>query len=140
MRLVFADSGYFIARLNDRDELHERAAEVVASLVPFRMVTTQMVLVEILSYVSSRGEHLRRTAAQLVHELQNDPDTEIVPQTAIQFGAAFERYQNRPDQKWSLTDCASFLVMEEMHIWEALAHDQDFVQADFVALLKEHQE
>ena len=138
MRSVFADSGYFIARLNRRDELHERAAAVAESLAPFRMVTTQMVLVEILNHVTNWGEHPRRLATELVHELQNDPYTEIVPQTAIQFGTAFERYENRPDQKWSLTDCASFLLMEGRNIVEALAHDHDFEQAGFVALLREN--
>ena len=138
MRSVFADSGYFIARLNRREELHERAVTVAESLAPFRMVTTQMVLVETLNGVAREGEHLRRLATELVHELQNDPYTEIVPQTAIQFGTAFERYENRPDQKWSLTDCASFLLMEERKIWEALAHDRDFEQAGFVALLREN--
>ena len=102
------------------------------------MVTTQMVLVEILNHVTNWGEHPRRLATELVHELQNDPYTEIVPQTAIQFGTAFERYESRPDQKWSLTDCASFLVMEGRNIVEALAHDHDFEQAGFVALLREN--
>lgn len=34
-------------------------------------------------------------------------------------------------------DCASFLVMEELDITEALAYDRDFEQAGFVALLRE---
>ena len=44
-----------------------------------------------------------------------------------------------PDQTWSLTDCASFLVMEERNITEALAYDPDFEQAGFTALLREGQ-
>ncbi len=137
MREIFADSGYFIARLNRREELHERAAAVAESLAPFRIVTTQMVLVETLNGVSRGGEYLRRLAAQFIRELKSDPDIEIVDQTPSQFGAAFERYEARLDHRWSLTDCASFLLMEERGIREALAHDRDFVQAGFVALLRE---
>ena len=48
-----------------------------------------------------------------------------------------ERYASRSDQRWSLTDCASFLVMEERNISEALAYDRDFEQAGFSALLRE---
>ena len=39
-------------------------------------------------------------------------------------------------RRWSLTDCASFLVMEERGITEALAYDRDFEQAGFVSLLR----
>ena len=59
-----------------------------------------------------------------------------MPQTAAQFRAAVERYTERPDQAWSLTDCASFIVMEERGITEALAHDRDFEQAGFTSLLR----
>ena len=97
MRSVFADSGYFIARLNRRDELHERAAAVAESLAPFRMVTTQLVPVEILNYASDGGEHIRRMAARLVHDLQNDPNVEIIPQTDAQVRTAVDRYVARPD-------------------------------------------
>jgi predicted nucleic acid-binding protein len=38
-------------------------------------------------------------------------------------------------QRWGLTDCASFLIMEEKGITEALSADRDFQQAGFNALL-----
>ena len=59
-----------------------------------------------------------------------------MPQTSAQFDAAVDRYASRLDKNWSLTDCASFILMEEMDITEALAHDRDFEQAGFVALLR----
>ena len=62
-----------------------------------------------------------------------------MPQTAAQFRVAVERYAERPDQTWSLTDCASFIVMEERGITDALAHDRDFEQAGFTALLRRSQ-
>ncbi len=137
VRLVFADTGYFIASLNDRDELHERAVAVAKALSPLRIVTTQMVLVELLNQVSDGGEHRRNLAVELIHELENSSDVEIVPQTATGFADAMAMYTARADQPWSLTDCASFLVMEERNITEALAYDRDFQQAGFVALLRE---
>ncbi len=73
---------------------------------------------------------------QMVRGLQDNADVEIVPQTDEQFKAALERYAARNDQRWSPTDCASFLVMEERNISEALAYDRDFEQAGFVALLR----
>lgn len=139
MIVVFTDAGYLIANLDDRDPLHERAQAAAAKLGLFRIVTTQMVITEVLNYVSCGGAYLRNLAVQLVQELEANPDVEIVLQTDAQFRAAVERYAARSDQRWSLTDCASFLVMEERKITAALAYDRDFEQAGFVALLRESQ-
>ena len=137
MNVVFADAGYFIANLDDSDPLHERARTVATGLGAFRMVTTQMVVTEVLNYMSRGGSYLRGLAVQLVRDLEERTDVEIIPQTGAQFRAAVERYAARPDQRWSLTDCASFLVMEERGISEALAYDRDFEQAGFTPLLRE---
>ena len=139
MTVVFTDAGYLIANLDDRDPLHEPAKAAAARLGLFRIVTTQMVITEVLNYLSRGGAYLRSLAAQMVQELEANPDVEIVPQTDAQFRAAVERYAARSDQRWSLTDCASFLVMEERNITAALAYDRDFEQAGFVALLRESQ-
>ena len=45
-------------------------------------------------------------------------------------------YGSRLDQTWSVVDCASFVVMKERGITDALAYDDDFKQAGFVALLR----
>ena len=95
-----------------------------------------MVLGEFLTCMSRRGEHHRTGAAQLVKDLASNPDVEVVPQTSAQFDAAVDRYEARPDQQWSLVDCASFVLMEQRDIREALAHDRNFEQARFIALLR----
>ena len=136
MRTVFADSGHWIALLHPRDQLHERAKAVAAGLESAMIVTTQMALTEALNHLSKEGEPLRFLAVQMVRGLEDSPDVEVIPQTNAQFRAAVERYSTRGDQRWSLTDCASFLVMEERGITEALAYDRDFEQAGFVALLR----
>ena len=136
MRVVVADAGYWIALWNPRDPLHQPALAVAATLGAAAVVTTQVVLIEALNFMARMGEFRRRFAAQMVQRLRDDPDVEIVPQTDAQFAAAVERYATRPDQTWSLTDCASFLVMEQRNITEALAYDRDFEQAGFTALLR----
>ena len=140
MRTLFADSGHWIALLHPRDQMHERAKAVATRLGPVAIVTTQMALAEALNHLSGKGRRLRELAVQMVGELQDNPDVEIVPQTDAQFKVAVERYATRSDQTWSLTDCASFLVMEERNISEALAYDRDFKQAGFVALLRDNRQ
>ena len=139
MTEIFADAGYWIAVLDRDDELHERARSVTGRLASCRTVTTQMALVEFLNFMGRAGEHKRKLASEMVERLESSPNVEVVPQTSVQFKAAVERYAFRLDQRWSVVDCASFLVMEERNITEALAYDRDFEQAGFVALLRENQ-
>ena len=136
MPTVFADSGHWIALLNPRDQMHEQAKAVLAGIGPVAIVTTQMVLAEALNHLSREGARLRNLAAQMVQALEDNTSVEIIPQTDAQFRAALQRYASRSDQRWSLTDCASFLVMEERDLIQALAYDRDFEQAGFVALLR----
>ncbi len=110
---------------------------MAARLGGVSIVTTQMALTEVFNSMARTGEGGRHHVTQLLEDLENDPDIEVVSQTDSQFRAAVERYAARSDQRWSLTDCASFLVMEERGITEALAYDRDFEQAGFVALLRE---
>ena len=137
MRTLFADTSYWIALLNPRDELSKKAQAFSEEQQPFRIVTTEMVLVEFLAYVSKRGKYFRKRAVERVRYLRASPDVEIVPQTPEQFQAALEFYASRLDKRSSLTDCASFNLMSETKIWEALTADHDFEQAGFIALLKD---
>jgi predicted nucleic acid-binding protein len=62
-------------------------------------------------------------------------DVMIWPEQAL-FRRGIELYDNRLDKQWSLTDCISFVVMQQHGITEALTGDHHFEQAGFVALLK----
>jgi len=42
-------------------------------------------------------------------------------------------HNSRPDKHWSLTDCISFVVMQQRGLQRALAYDHHFEQAGFEA-------
>ncbi len=136
MRTVFADTGYWIALSNDGDEWHGKAENVTAQLGIFKIVTSQMVLAEYLNFMGGHGQ-LRSRAVSVIEKLVENPGVEIVAQSSDQFDSAVSLYSSRLDKIWSLTDCSTFVLMEQMHIVEALAHDHNFEQAGFVALLRE---
>ena len=46
-------------------------------------------------------------------------------------------YRERSDKDWGLTDCISFVLMQQHGVSEALTADQHFAQAGFKALLLE---
>ena len=96
-----------------------------------------MVLTEFLNHYSILGPLFRRKAVLVVSNLQQDSTVEIIPQSDYQFEQALNFYNQRQDKKWSLVDCASFLIMQERGIIEALAYDIHFRQAGFVPLLRD---
>ncbi len=137
MKVVFADAGYWIAALDEDDQLHQAARSIVSNLGQHRIITTEMTLVEALNHMSGLGEYKRRLAYNGVSSIRTNPNVEIVEQTGKQFEDALARYGARMDQRWGITDCASFVLMESLGITEALAYDRDFERAGFVALLRE---
>lgn len=134
MRTVFADTGYWVAQLNPRDQHHGNVKQVSSALGQTRIVTSEMVLDELLAGLSKLP--VRAIAVSAVSSIRSNPNVEVVPQTSLQFREAFDLYKNRADKEWSLTDCASFNLMKERGITEALALDVHFEQAGFVALLR----
>ena len=136
MSVVFADSGYWVALINPLDALRARARQVSGDLGTVQIVTSEMVLIEVLNHFSRLGPRLRATAVAVMGEIVNDPNVEVVELSSAFFNSALERYASRLDQRWSLVDCSSFVLMEDRGIRDALAHDVDFVQAGFSALLR----
>lgn len=136
MRILFADTGYWVALLNPHDDLHDKAVNLSKAMQPVHIIISEMVLTEVLNDFSSRGEYFRKAAVSLIRRLYQHPNTTIIPQTSIQFQAALTLYEQRPDKEWSQTDCVSFKIMEEQSICEALAYDKHFVQAGFTALMQ----
>jgi len=137
VRAVFADTGYWIAVVNPNDNLHDKAAAVSKSLGPHILVTTEMVLTELAAYFSNSGPNLRQAVVDLIRKIRANPNVKVIPQTSLQFQNALDLYEQSSDTQWSLTDCASFSVMRELKITDALAHDEHFEQAGFVALLRD---
>jgi hypothetical protein len=121
-----ADTGYWIALLDPQDNLHQRAKSLTGSLTSTKIVTTEMVFTEVLNAFSKRGSFLRGSAVTLIKGIGINPDIDVVPQTSELFYTALELYSQRPDQSWSHTDCASFCIMQQRNIQEALAYDHHF--------------
>jgi len=137
MKPVFADTGFWIAFLYPKDRWHQEAIELYRSLQQQRrkVVTSDLVLTEFLNFFSSFDASVRQEAGLTAKDIKSSPNILVVPQNERLFQQALELYLQRADKAWSLTDCSSFLIMEEMGLTEALAHDKHFSQAGFVTLL-----
>jgi predicted nucleic acid-binding protein len=132
MSAVFADTYYFLALLNKRDEDHAKAIAHAENLD--RLTTTEWVLIELADALASSRQ--RKMFLQTRQELLADPDVRVVSLDGGLQEEGIALYASRADKEWSLTDCISFVVMQREGITQALTGDHHFEQAGFVALLK----
>ena len=132
MKPVFADAFYFVALLNRADQHHPRAV-AAASQLRDNLLTTEWVLMELADALAESTS--RRLVLPFIRSLEQDPKVEIIRASRELMQRGLRRYDERPDKQWSLTDCISFVVMEEAEIREALTDDKHFKQAGFTALL-----
>jgi uncharacterized protein len=136
MKTIFSDTGYWIALLDPHDTLHQKAINCSIVLAQEQICTSEIVCTEVLNHFGKRSYLFRQAAAALMQSMQQNPAIKIVPQTPELFQQALILYTERPDQAWSHTDCASFCIMKQQNILEALAYDKHFEQAGFIALLR----
>ncbi len=127
----FADTYFYLALLDKGDQHHARVANYATKYTGL-IVTTRWVLTEIANALA--GSAFRPTVAEFLRQLEEDAEVRIVgaSDTLYQHGLAL--YAQRPDKAWSLTDCISFVVMEQEGLREALTGDRHFAQAGFVPL------
>jgi uncharacterized protein len=134
MNRLFVDWFYFFAILNPSDAAHSRAVEFSRQNTA-ALITTTAVLTEVadgLARSANRGA-LKRIIASFRAVAAN----ELVALTDGLFEKGIALYDARRDKQWSLTDCISFVVMNERGLHEALTGDHHFEQAGFMPLLKQ---
>jgi predicted nucleic acid-binding protein len=136
MRILFVDTAYWVALFDPRDQWHQIAMALARAIRGARLVTTEEVLAEVLTYFADYGPQKRREVAAEIRRLQADPAVEIVPQSAGSFESGLALYEARPDKEYSLADCTSMTVMRGRGITEVLTADHHFVQEGFVALMR----
>jgi len=117
-----------------------RAMRFTIALLPGKralrepLVTTEYVLWEILNAFSQPAHRLKVHPA--IDIVRSHPMWLIVAANQSRFEAGLAHHRSHEDKSWSLTDCVSFLVMQERNVFRALTHDHHFEQAGFEALLR----
>ena len=134
---MFIDSLHLIALAVEDDQWHGLSRKVGESLgVSTHYVATYEVLTEFLAAVSRGRPEIRLEAAATVRDIIADDNITIVSQSADLFERGLELYTDRPDKRYSLTDCISMTVMRDLNITEVLTHDRDFENEGFIRLIK----
>lgn len=132
---VFIDTSFALALLDRKDQWHQAAIAILPlSREASRTVTTSAVLLEICDALCAPAT--RALAVRFVRSLVDDKQVTIVDVRFDLLRSAMDLFNERPDKHWSLTDCISFVVMDQMKVTGALTADHHFEQAGFVALMR----
>ena len=130
------DTSALVAVMVPSDSMHIPATALMIELheSESQAVLTEYVLVEFANFLSKI--ELRKLAVSMIDDLIGLPNFKVIWSDRGLFDAAYRLYKTRPDKDWSLTDCASFVVMKEQNISLAFTSDKHFEQAGFVKLLE----
>jgi predicted nucleic acid-binding protein len=95
MEVVFADTFYWQALIDTRDNHHKQANELGDYLFGQQViiVTSEMVLTEVLNALGNLQPG-REQAIRLVRNLKSNPNVEIVSNSECPFDDGFELYVN----------------------------------------------
>jgi predicted nucleic acid-binding protein len=101
-----------------------------------RFVTTNYIITELVALSISPLQLSRPVMIEFIKSLKASPYVEVVYVNQAIDEQAWKLLVQRPDKRWSLVDCVSFVVMWQRGITEALTSDYHFEQAGFLRLLK----
>ena len=131
MKAVFGDTFFYQALLDERDPAHSQA--LAQSRVRRTILTTEFILLELGNACARAEDHADFLA--LLAGIRASPRTRIISLDSRLLQRGLDLFAGRPDKNWSLTDCVSFVVMQDDGLTEALTGDAHFEQAGFKALL-----
>lgn len=131
MTQALADTYYWLALLNVNDPAHPKA---VQAALPDQLVVTWAIQLEVMDALCV--QKVRHLAMHFWHAIHGRPDIDLIPLDEHLLGRAVALFASRRDKDWSLTDCISFVVMQDRHITDALTADRHFEQAGFRTLLR----
>ena len=137
MSRIFLDTSFVIA-LSIEDDKYHAVAKLWAEYIRQNksiLITHQGILLEIGDALSK--PQWRTKAADILNFLRQDRTVEITSMTQDLIDAAFQLFVSRSDKSWGMTDCVSFVVMQQINLKSALTTDQHFTQSGFRALLRE---
>jgi len=100
----------------------------------YRYVTTNYVLDETYTGLLTKVSHV--AAVDFGERLRISKTVSIIHITPEIEEEAWKIFKQYYDKKFSFTDCASFVVMNQLNLTEAFTSDHHFEQMGFTILLK----
>lgn len=130
---MLIDTSGFFSLYDEAEKSHDEAVSFYSAAKA--RLTTSYVLAEYVALAHVRGVP-RKQILEFSRRVLDDALVEIVWIDETLHRRAVGLLQEREDKNYSLCDAASFVMMRERGISEALTTDKHFEQEGFVRLLK----
>ncbi len=126
------DTSFLFAVIDNSDSYHNIAKNCYQKLVKggWKIITSEAVIVELGNGLSKMK--WRQVAHQWITCIKGSKSKfKIIPTTTEILYKAVDLFGSRLDKEWGLTDCISFIVMQENRLTRALTFDHHFAQAGY---------
>jgi uncharacterized protein len=131
--VIFADTSFFIAGADERDQHHETALQLFAAVAGRRIVTTNHVRGEAWTTLRRKLWHGR--AVEFLDGVSGDErHVHVVRVPEEVEDEALHWLRQHDEREYSFVDATSFAYMRAKGIQEVLAFDGDFAAAGFTEL------
>jgi len=96
MRTLFADTFYWAALLNPKDQWHQEVRRFNQTLGTVQLVTTDEVLTEFLNFFSGFEPPIKQGAAQRTELILQNAMVQVIPQSRDTFSSGLRLYKSTP--------------------------------------------
>jgi predicted nucleic acid-binding protein len=127
MTRVFVDTSGFFALLVKEDQFHEHARFLFqrANAERWRLVTTNIVVIETYALLLIRSRNGRLDALQFLEMIDKDA-YQIERSRKNDEAQAIALVRTHQDKAYSLCDALSFVIMQRLRLTQAIAFDRHF--------------
>jgi predicted nucleic acid-binding protein len=134
---LFVDTSGWGYHLDRTDPLHTRVETLMREAVIRRrkLVTTNFIIHELVALLTNRYKKPRPQVIEAINAIKSDVSVEIVYIQRTIDDRAWALLEARPDQKWSLVDASSIIIMKDFRMTEALSTDECFPTEGLIKLL-----
>jgi uncharacterized protein len=128
---LFVDTGGWVGLFAEGDQYHNQATRAFRRIQGqrIRLLTSDYIFDETLTHLQKFYGH--HTAMRCGRWILTTRFVEMARIDEELWEAAWEMFQAYRDKEWSFTDCTSFVLMQQHHLWQAFAFDHHFEQAGF---------
>lgn len=138
MNKLFVDTSGWVSLFIPTETYHAQAADWFKQVQEKStvLITTNYVITETVALLGSRQRTARPQIFQYIDSIKQADYVDVIHINLELDSRAWELCKSRPDKAWSLVDCSSFVVMQQLSIQAALTTDKHFEQAGFIRFLK----
>lgn len=132
MSAIFADTSYWIALFDRKDQNHKRSVKLSEHLKTSRIIVSDFVVFETITFINTSVKN--HSLAMLFLDFISEQDNiEVVEIDTVLKENALQIFKDYDDKDFSFTDCSSFALMASLNIKNAVSFDEHFTQIGIIA-------